>query len=120
MNLHLITFTLGVLLASPSLVAAQGFGQGLLQGLNQSSQYSLQRQELALQSQQLKLQQVEQWRALRGQELQGEVKQWAHTVQQWRDLTGQPRMTEAELFTALDRLRVFDWERLYEREWLTH
>jgi hypothetical protein len=118
MHLRLITLTLGVLLASPSLVAAQGFGQGLLQGLNQSSQYALQRQQLALQYQQMKLQQVEQWRALRRQELDGEVKQWAHTVQQWRELTGQPRMTEAELFTALDRLRVLDWERQYEQAWV--
>ncbi|MDZ4734276.1 MAG: hypothetical protein SGJ16_11910 [Nitrospirota bacterium] len=105
-------------LFTPSLAGAQGFGSGFLDGLKQGSQYGLARQQLALQQQQLKLQQLEHWRALRQQELEGEVTQWAFTVQQWRDATGQPRWTQEELFAALDRLRVLDWERQYEQAWL--
>jgi hypothetical protein len=97
---------------------AQGFGEGFSQGLQQGAQIAIQREQLKLQREQMKLDKLEQWRKIRQQEFHNEAEQWLSSVQSWREAAGQPRITQEEAMSKLDRLRVFDWERQNEQAWL--
>jgi hypothetical protein len=97
----------------PLLAPLGGFAQFLphVDGSQRAAQDDLARE-------QLKLQNVEQWRHIREEEFQAEVEQWAATVQAWRELTGQPALSRDQLRRKLDALRVFDWERQYQEAWV--
>jgi hypothetical protein len=98
----------------PFLAPSAGFTQFLPHvdgGSQRGAQDDLMRERLELQN-------IEQRRHIREEEFRAEVKQWVDTVQAWREMTGQPLLSEDQLRRKLDQLRVFDWERQYQEDWV--
>lgn len=104
-------------LVAPSAALAQ-FLPSVGGGGQPGAQDDLAREQRALERDQLRLQNAEQRRHLREEEFQAEVEQWAATVQAWRELSGQPPLSQNQIDRRLDQLRVLDWERQYQEDWV--
>jgi hypothetical protein len=101
----------------PSLSQAQ-FLQGFNEGMMRGQQLAIQKQQLAMQRQQMKFQALGTFRDMRAREFDEELRQWSLSVHELRDALKQPRWTKEEAAAYLDRLRVGEWENMYEQAWL--
>src|SRR5438105_6083038 len=103
--------------AAPLLLCAEsaqaqsgGFLGGFTDGVNSGRSYNLQRQHLALQQQQLRLQQAPYLMKLREEEFTQETTIWAGSVQQGRALIGKEPLSTEDLVARLEQLGAFLWE----------